>query len=404
MRKFEIVEASHEPERGQPCPHVRSKAARRTRTWLSALRCRFAVSIFTKHLPVTAPLFSILLPTRNRSEIVADAIRSVLDQTCGDFEIIVSDNDESPTKTRDAVAGFTDARVRYIRTSGNLSMHDNWENAFNQATGDYVFILEDKQRLVPNALEILHHWFKTHGPVVISYDIRFARGERIDAPKLFPHLEKWSSRDAIDHFCRFEQKFFNILPKGLDSCAPRKLLAELKAKSPTGMLYSYISPDYASGFMMLAAVEHFYYTPAPLVYIPNNWMWQGKYSNGQASFKKTESYRRFLQDLPVTREEILRDVPLKSEFLWINSVLYDFFKFYRRPDHKSQIDWPRYYGFCIFLIVMGRKLGADLGEETKLLRTSLALHSFLFKASVLLNLLERGMGIGWQYLYRLLRT
>ncbi len=349
------------------------------------------------------PLFSILLPTRNRSEIVGDAIRSVLDQTCGDFEIIISDNDESPDKTRDAVAKFTDPRIRYVRTSGNLPMHDNWENAFAQATGDYVFILEDKQRLVPNALEILHHWFKTHGPTVISYDIRFARGERIDAPRLFPNLEKWSSRDAVEHFCRFEQKFFNILPKGLDSCAPRQLLAELKTKSPTGMLYSYISPDYASGFMMLAAVEHFYYTPAPLVYIPNNWMWQGKYSNGQASFKKTESYRRFLKDLPVTREEILRDVPLKSEFLWINSVLYDFFKFYRRSDHKPQIDWPRYYGFCIFLIVMGRKLGADLREEIQLVRSALAKEPLGLKVRVAGNVLKRGLDVAWQLVRRTAR-
>src|SRR2546425_2856665 len=106
--------------------------------------------------------FSVLLPTKNRSEIVGGAIQSVLDQTFGDFELVISDNDDSETATRDAVAKFSDPRIRYFRTSGKLPMHENWENAFNQATGDYVLILEDKQRFVNNTLEILDRCIKEH--------------------------------------------------------------------------------------------------------------------------------------------------------------------------------------------------------------------------------------------------
>ena len=350
------------------------------------------------------PLFSILLPTRNRSEIVGDAIQSVLNQTCGDFEIVVSDNDESPTKTREAVAKFSDSRIRYFRTAGNLPMHDNWENAFNQSSGEYVLILEDKQRLVSNALEILRYWFNEHGPVPISYEIRFARTERIPDPKKFPRLERWSSHEAIELFCRFEQKFFNLLPKSLDSCAPRRLLVELKAKSPTGMLYSHISPDYASGFMTLAAVPEFFYSPSSLVYIPNNWMWQGKYSNGQSSFRKTESYRKFLSELPVTREDILRNVPVKTEFLWINSVLYDFFTFYKRTGPPPQIHWPSYYGFCAYLILMGRKLGADLRDEIAEFKRALHAESFATKMRVAANIARRVARLGWQLATRLWRS
>ena len=339
------------------------------------------------------PFFSILLPTKNRSEIIVGAIQSVLDQTDGDFELIISDNDDSDTATREAVAEFSDPRIRYFRTSGRLAMHENWENAFDQAVGDYVLILEDKQRLVRNALEILRHWFQSHGPVPISYEIRFARAESIPDPELFPQLQRWSSRDAIELFCRFEQKFFNILPKSLDSCAPRTLLSGIKAKSPTGMLYSYISPDYASGFMTLAETPEFLYTPQALVYIPNNWMWQGKYSNGQSSFRKTEAYRRFLRDLPVSRDEILRHVPVKTEFLWINSVLYDFQVFYKKLGHTPQVDWARYYGFCIILILMGWKLGGDLSDEMALLAQAIRRESTPIKAKVAVDVIRRGLGL-----------
>lgn len=347
-----------------------------------------------------APFFSILLPTKNRSEIVGDAIRSALRQTFSDFELIVSDNDDSDTATREAIAKFGDARIRYFRTSGKLPMHENWENAFNLATGEYVLILEDKQRLVGNALQILHHYIQQHGPVPISYDIMFARGSSIPDPKFVPPIQRWRSVDAIELFCRFEQKFFNLLPKGLDSCAPRKLLLEIKEKSPTGLLFSYISPDYASGFMLLSAVPEFLHTDEPLVYIPNNWMWQGKYSNGQASYRKTESYKQFLQSLPVTREDIVKNVPIKSEFLWINSVLYDFFTLYKRTDHQPRIDWAKYFGFCIVLILIGKKVGADLKEEITGLKNSLLAQSFGFKARVASDVIRRGLVLTRQLLRR----
>src|SRR5439155_7888958 len=102
-------------------------------------------------------------PTKNRSEIVGGAIQSVLDQTFDDFELVISDNDDSETATRDAVAKFSDPRIRYFRTSGKLPMHENWENALDLARGEFVLVLEDKQRLVRNALQILHHCIQEHG-------------------------------------------------------------------------------------------------------------------------------------------------------------------------------------------------------------------------------------------------
>jgi len=38
------------------------------------------------------PTVSVIIPTYNRAHLVGRAIRSVLNQTCQDFEIIVVDN------------------------------------------------------------------------------------------------------------------------------------------------------------------------------------------------------------------------------------------------------------------------------------------------------------------------
>jgi len=342
---------------------------------------------------VTVPFFSILLPTRNRSEIVGGAIESALSQTFTDFELIISDNDTSNHATRDAVGQYSDSRIRYVRTNGNLSMHENWENVFNQATGRHCLVLEDKLRLVPNALEILHHYLEKHGDVVISYGVKFAKGPRLGPLEPWPKLRAYGSCEVIEMFCRFSQTFFQILPKALDSCAPRALLKDLQAKSPTGMLFSYIAPDYASAFQILGAVGGFFHVLDPLAYVPNNWMWQGKYSNGQASYRKAESYKACIASLPLTRDEITRAVPIKSEFLWINLIIHDFLNLYRKPGHRPEIKWPSYYAFCLILLLFARKAGGNLAEEAREIRALLQAQSIRFKLSVVCEFFAMGFGL-----------
>jgi glycosyltransferase involved in cell wall biosynthesis len=334
------------------------------------------------------PFFSILLPTKNRSEIVSGAIRSVLGQTCPDFELIVSDNDDSPTATLEAVARFSDARIRYCRTSGNLAMHENWDNAFLQARGQHILVLEDKMRLVPNALEVLKEQVSREGTLV-SFPVTFVKDSELPAVPLPVRGERWESSAIIDDFSRFLPRSFDRIPKGLDCCAPRELLARIKAESPTGFLFSHVCPDYSFGFMVLSRLDRIVHLSTPLVYVPNNWMWAGKYSNGQATYKKDAIIRRFVQQLPVTPEDIIAHVPVKARYLWINMVLFDFFTKYRRAGHTPAINWADYHAFVMTLILLGRKLGGDMKEETEAVRASLRQKGLGFRATVYLKFIHQ---------------
>lgn len=97
------------------------------------------------------PLFSIVIPTYNRSELVAGAVRSVLAQSFGDFEVVVSDNC-SQDDTREVIGGFEDPRVRYVRTAAHGVIADSWEFARSQARGALVMMLSDDDAMVHNAL------------------------------------------------------------------------------------------------------------------------------------------------------------------------------------------------------------------------------------------------------------
>ena len=98
------------------------------------------------------PYFSIVIPTFNRSELFPYAVRSVLNQTFNDFEIVLSDNcsgDDTPQVARQ----FTDARFKYVQTPRHYTIADAWEFARSQARGTLVIMLADDDTLVDTTLE-----------------------------------------------------------------------------------------------------------------------------------------------------------------------------------------------------------------------------------------------------------
>jgi glycosyltransferase involved in cell wall biosynthesis len=61
------------------------------------------------------PLVSVVLPTHNRARELCWSVQSVLSQSMQDLELLVID-DASTDNTYEVVNGFSDSRIRYIRT------------------------------------------------------------------------------------------------------------------------------------------------------------------------------------------------------------------------------------------------------------------------------------------------
>jgi len=64
------------------------------------------------------PKVSIILPTYNRAHLIGRAIKSVLNQTYRNFELIVID-DGSTDDTEMLVKSFEDKRIHYIKHQKN---------------------------------------------------------------------------------------------------------------------------------------------------------------------------------------------------------------------------------------------------------------------------------------------
>lgn len=338
---------------------------------------------------MSVPFFSVLLPTKNRSVIVGDAIRSVLGQTFPDLELIVSDNDDSATATRDVVATFNDPRIRYHRTSGTLPMHENWETAFNLASGRHVLVIEDKQVLNSNALETLHRLLQAEPDAVISYPVVITGADSLAPVPADLKPIRMPAEALLDSYCRIDEICWQYLPRGLNSCTPRALLVELQKTSPTGMIYSYVAPDHSQAYQVLSRVPEILHLPGDVIFIPTKLRKKGAFSNGASCFRKDETAKRWFAGLPVKPEDITANVPVKTHWMPLNIVLYDFSVFLRRPGYTPKFNWVRYHGNCLLMILLGLTWRCNMRPEIEATRDSLKRNGVGFTLRVLLDLAGR---------------
>lgn len=102
---------------------------------------------------ITRPCVTIAIPTYNGETTLGAAIESVLEQTRGDFELLIVD-DASPDGTRELVARYTDPRIRYYRSDINLRHEGNWNRCLELARGHYFKLLPHDDLLAPSCVEL----------------------------------------------------------------------------------------------------------------------------------------------------------------------------------------------------------------------------------------------------------
>ncbi len=212
-------------------------------------------------------LFSIVIPTRNRPEMAAIAIRSALRQDFEDLEVVVSDNSTSnlADKLEATVVELVDDRVRYVRPPTELKMGEHWDFALHEARGEYVGYLTDRMAFKRNALTQLSQEIATDKPYVISYSssgiLEVAPPYRLQRPPFTGHTESYESSWVVRLLSQ------SVAPWGapcmLNSFASRALLIQME--SAYGAVMASVAPDLAFCMHVLDHVEHFSYLDLPLM-------------------------------------------------------------------------------------------------------------------------------------------
>ncbi|MFS2140420.1 glycosyltransferase [Duganella sp. Dugasp56] len=99
------------------------------------------------------PKVSILMPTHNRPDYAELALQSILAQTWGNLEIVISDNStDELTRERFAPYMARYANIRYLRSPG-LGPLDNFLNCYRNSSAEYVNYLMDDDLFHPEKIE-----------------------------------------------------------------------------------------------------------------------------------------------------------------------------------------------------------------------------------------------------------
>jgi glycosyltransferase involved in cell wall biosynthesis len=322
--------------------------------------------------------FSVLLPTRNRLDLLSYAIETVRRQDYSDWEIIVSDN-FSEEDIGGYVKSLNDSRIKYYRTDKFVPVTDNWNNALYKSDGDYVIMLGDDDCLMQGYFSELYKLIKTYN----APDFIYTGAYQFAYPGVLPWAREGYLRSA--GFAKFFQNadtpFFldNSEAKEMvkyslnfkimfDYNAQFSLVSRdfIKSLEKYGKFYQSPYPDYYSSNVLMLKAKRILVTPKRLVTVGIS-----PKSFGFYYFNDLENEgSNFLKNLPdAEMAKRLENVIIpgtdmySSTLLAMETILVNF-----GSEAKLKVNYERYrliQMFFIYTNCMRKKRGAEL-ERTKL--------------------------------------
>lgn len=115
------------------------------------------------------PMVSVYLPTRNRSTLVFEAARSVLDQTYRDLELVIADDasDDDTPSVLDNLAK-SDSRVKVIRSSIRVGPSAIRNLAVDASKGELITGIDDDDLMLPLRVETLVRASNIHKSLICT--------------------------------------------------------------------------------------------------------------------------------------------------------------------------------------------------------------------------------------------
>jgi glycosyltransferase involved in cell wall biosynthesis len=227
---------------------------------------------FIENYPNTT--VSVIMPTYNRHQYIGRAIKSVLNQTFKDFELIII-NDGGSRECEKIINSFKSEKVRYLYIE-----HGGLSYALNQgilaSRSKYIAYLDDDDRYYPNHLEVLLKGIESSSyPFVYSDSYRLVKNykngkwtnnskhifsndydpARFTESNYIPILNIMHKRECHERIGFFEPDFPNVMDWDLWYKASR--LFDFKHIKKVTCEFEYRQePDSLSGRQL----DHIFYT------------------------------------------------------------------------------------------------------------------------------------------------
>ncbi len=235
----------------------------------------------------TSIKFNVIIPTRERADVLLYCLHTVVVQDYENLNIIVSDN-FSQDNTREVVASFDDSRIRYINPGRRMSMSHHWEFALGHVTDGWVMILGDDDGLLPGALDRMAQVIKDTGCLALMSDVcrydwpnTVVKGDHLIIP--FSRGIEWrNSRAWLARVMRGAASYMDL--PYLYTGGVVELSVIKRARASRGSFYLSLNPDIYSAIALASVLDDYVMLKEPVAIAGLS-----SHSTGASGFGLTQS-------------------------------------------------------------------------------------------------------------------
>lgn len=143
------------------------------------------------------PFFSVVIPLYNKEKYIQNTLKSVLNQSFQDFEIVIV-NDGSTDQSEQKLFEITDTRIRYFKTENKgVSAARNF--AIQQSSGKFICLLDADDYWYPHFLSEIHkHTELCPEQKVFACAIEFEIHNKVISPSY--SINKTDDYQIVDYF------------------------------------------------------------------------------------------------------------------------------------------------------------------------------------------------------------
>lgn len=133
----------------------------------------------------TSPLFSVIIDNYNYARFLPDAINSVLEQECKDYEIIVVD-DASTDHSKEVMHAYTN-KIKPIFLEKNGGQGAAFNAGFEASQGELICFLDADDMFFKNKLNIVAEYAERHSDAILFHNKGYMINKSgVEIDKTFP--------------------------------------------------------------------------------------------------------------------------------------------------------------------------------------------------------------------------
>jgi glycosyltransferase involved in cell wall biosynthesis len=177
-----------------------SKSKRNTPATIAVL-----LSVDVPHYPKRWHMakVDVIVPCYNYGRFLEACVRSVLEQSMGDLQVLIIDDASSDNSLLVATKlAEGDRRVSVIAHSQNCGHISTYNQGIAWASADYFLLLSADDLLVPGALERATEVMDANPDIVLTYGKSMVWYDNVPFPKIDPdQTYMWTRHDLIGEIC-----------------------------------------------------------------------------------------------------------------------------------------------------------------------------------------------------------